>query len=219
MYKIIGADQKEYGPVNADQIRYWIGEGRLNAQSRIRSEGELDWKTLGEFPEFTEALGAAPDAPPPLVQIAPAAATVVGNREAALRAVKGPAIALAVTAVLGVAAEIAFMILMYVNHDFIFRIIEQNPDPHVRQLLRNAWTTSPGPIRFFEFAWHIAVEVGILLGAIRMLSLRSYQLAFAASVLAMLPCVTSSCCCVLGLPFGIWALVVLNRPEVKSHFT
>jgi hypothetical protein len=36
-----------------------------------------------------------------------------------------------------------------------------------------------------------------------------------ASVVAMLPC---QCCCLFGLPFGIWALVVLNKPEVKSHF-
>jgi len=38
----------------------------------------------------------------------------------------------------------------------------------------------------------------------------------AASIIAMIPCV-SPCCC-LGLPFGIWALVVLARPAVKSAF-
>jgi hypothetical protein len=50
-----------------------------------------------------------------------------------------------------------------------------------------------------------------------MQSLRSYGFAFAAAILAMIPCLTP--CCVLGLPFGIWALVVLNKPEVKSQFT
>jgi hypothetical protein len=38
----------------------------------------------------------------------------------------------------------------------------------------------------------------------------------AASIIAMIPCVSP--CCLLGLPIGIWALVVLMKPEVKSAF-
>ena len=30
MYKIIGADQKEYGPVSIEQLRLWITEGRVD---------------------------------------------------------------------------------------------------------------------------------------------------------------------------------------------
>ncbi len=52
MYKIIGADLKEYGPVSAEQIRTWIAEGRLNAQTKACLEGTQDWKPLGMFPEF-----------------------------------------------------------------------------------------------------------------------------------------------------------------------
>ena len=29
MYKIIGGDQKEYGPVTAEQLRLWVTEGRV----------------------------------------------------------------------------------------------------------------------------------------------------------------------------------------------
>jgi hypothetical protein len=53
MYKIIGADQKEYGPVSADQLRQWMAEGRVNAQTLIRPESETDWKPLSSFPEFS----------------------------------------------------------------------------------------------------------------------------------------------------------------------
>jgi prepilin-type processing-associated H-X9-DG protein len=56
MYKIIGADQKEYGPVSADQIRQWISQGRANAQTRVAPEGSTDWKSLAEFPELAEML-------------------------------------------------------------------------------------------------------------------------------------------------------------------
>jgi len=52
MYKIIGADQKEYGPISADQIRQWISEGRANGQTMVCAEGTTDWKPLEMFPEF-----------------------------------------------------------------------------------------------------------------------------------------------------------------------
>jgi len=65
MYKIRGADQREYGPVTADQVRQWIAEHRLNAQSFAKFEGTDAWKTLSEFPEF------APFAAPPPGPIAP----------------------------------------------------------------------------------------------------------------------------------------------------
>ena len=59
MYKITGADGHEYGPVTAEQLRQWIREGRANAQTRAQSEGSTEWKTLGEFSEFADALGSA----------------------------------------------------------------------------------------------------------------------------------------------------------------
>ncbi len=72
MYYIQGADQKEYGPVSSDQLRQWISENRLNRFSPARADGESLWKTLGDFPEFADVLGAAasptaaalPSAPP-----------------------------------------------------------------------------------------------------------------------------------------------------------
>jgi sorbitol-specific phosphotransferase system component IIC len=55
----------------------------------------------------------------------------------------------------------------------------------------------------------------ILVGAVKMKRLENYGLAMAASIIAMLPC---SLCCIAGLPIGIWSLVVLSKPEVKSAF-
>lgn len=63
MYKIIGADQKEYGPVSAELLRQWIAEGRANAATLVRLEGAADWKPLGTFPEFFAA-PPPPSAPP-----------------------------------------------------------------------------------------------------------------------------------------------------------
>ena len=63
MYKIIGADGREYGPVTADQLREWIAEGRANAQTRALAEGAAQWKPLIEYLEFAPLLARTP---PPL---------------------------------------------------------------------------------------------------------------------------------------------------------
>src|SRR5208337_108018 len=68
-YLIIGGDQKEYGPITGDEVRKWITEGRLNAQSRVKAESDAEWRPLSAFPEFADALAApapAPTTPPPL---------------------------------------------------------------------------------------------------------------------------------------------------------
>lgn len=56
----------------------------------------------------------------------------------------------------------------------------------------------------------------IIYGAIQMMKGRKYGLSKAAAILAVIP--FTSCCFLLGIPFGIWAIVVLSKPEVKAYF-
>ena len=65
----------------------------------------------------------------------------------------------------------------------------------------------------------IALLVGalIIFAALKMRKLESRGLAVAASILAMIPCISP--CCILGLPIGIWSLVALSNAEVKSAFS
>ena len=58
MFRIIGGDGKEYGPIGVDDVRRWIAEGRLNAQTLAKAEGGASWQPLGAFPEFADVLGA-----------------------------------------------------------------------------------------------------------------------------------------------------------------
>ena len=60
MYKIIGADGKEYGPISADQLRQWISQGRVYAATQVRLEGDSEWKKLSDFPELSLAASVAP---------------------------------------------------------------------------------------------------------------------------------------------------------------
>ncbi len=57
----------------------------------------------------------------------------------------------------------------------------------------------------------------VFFGALKMKNLQSHGLAMAAAIIAVIPC-CGPCVC-LGIPVGIWALVVLNKPEVKAAFT
>jgi predicted Zn finger-like uncharacterized protein len=62
----------------------------------------------------------------------------------------------------------------------------------------------------------ILLAVVMIFGGYKMKRLENYGLAMAVTIFAILPCWN---CCLLGLPLGIWSLIVLNRPEVKVAFT
>ena len=72
MYKIVGVDGHQYGPVSAEEIRRWIADKRVNAQTLVQTEGAQDWKPLGSFSEFASELKAVPPpiAPPPSAVVA-----------------------------------------------------------------------------------------------------------------------------------------------------
>src|SRR5437899_1304909 len=99
MYKIIGTDDKEYGPVSADLLKQWIADHRVNAQTRVWPEGATEWKPLGEIPELAAAL---PITPSPAPAIPPGIGAAMPSSPGAAALVKGPAIALIVTASLGI---------------------------------------------------------------------------------------------------------------------
>lgn len=211
MYKIIGSDGKEYGPVSADDLRRWIADGRVNGQSLAKSEGDAEFRPLSTFPEFAGALAGGTGGAIPT--ITPSGFQPAGVREPALQAVKGPAIALMIIAGLGAAYYGLSGIFTLITGGAMFhQELPPNISPQVRELIQGM----QGPMIGVGNLVIAALNGLVFFGALKMLRLQSHGLAVTAAVIAMLPC---QCCCVLGLPFGIWALVVLNRPEVKSQFS
>ena len=65
MYKLLGEDGQEYGPVPAEQVKKWIWEKRLEKTSPTLPQGAADWIFLGSLPEFAADFGPVPgtDAP------------------------------------------------------------------------------------------------------------------------------------------------------------
>jgi hypothetical protein len=56
----------------------------------------------------------------------------------------------------------------------------------------------------------------IIVGGLKMRSLSGYGLAMTGAILALIPCTNS--CCIIGMPVGIWALIVLVNADVKAAF-
>jgi predicted Zn finger-like uncharacterized protein len=127
-----------------------------------------------------------------------------GGSGMALNAVSGPATALQVVA----GIKLALMILGICA--FVFLIAggqnrgRNGPDQGM-QLVLNLVSVVIG-----------LVQAGVILwGAGCMKRLENYGAAMTASIVALIPC---SGCCILLIPFGIWSLVVLSKPEVKDSF-
>src|SRR5438445_3016204 len=74
MYKIIGADGRQYGPVATEELRRWMSEGRAGPHTMAQREGETEWKPLSAHSEFA----ADVKTPPPLLS-SPASAGSAGQ--------------------------------------------------------------------------------------------------------------------------------------------
>jgi len=80
---------------------------------------------------------------------------------------------------------------------------------------RNRDRTSEHIMAAVRTVLSLALDIAILVGGLRMHSLRGRTLATVGAICAIIP--ANSCCC-LGIPVGIWALVVLFDPNVKAAF-
>lgn len=74
MFNIIGADGKQYGPVSVEQLRSWLTQGRINAQTRIQAVGTEEWRPARDVPELAslfQSSGVVPSGTAPPVLKAP----------------------------------------------------------------------------------------------------------------------------------------------------
>jgi len=248
MYKIIGGDQKEYGPVPFEGILEWIRGNQANAQTLIQKEGG-PWVPLGSLPEFAahlpSAMGAGPSPAGPSPSgfgtgggaggvtpsmgtsggasgagggfggggLPPYSGLGGGDPEQIRQLVSGPATALLVTGIVCLILSILGLIANLTGAGF------QPPPgeipPEMEQFFE-AMKHFQGPVAVVTSILSIAISGLIMYAGQRMRLLRSYTLVVTAAILAIVPCI-SPCCCI-GIPVGIWVLVILFKPEVKAAF-
>jgi len=142
-----------------------------------------------------------------------------GPNPAILGKVKGPAIALLVTAILGVLMCLYGLVMNLTGTAAAQQQQQleqmQGLDPQQQQLIKSIFAAQ-GTFGLIQAGIGIVASLVIIMGSLKMMKLQGYGLAMTASIVAMIPCVSP--CCILGLPFGIWSLVVLMNQEVKSAF-
>jgi hypothetical protein len=214
MYFIIGGDGKEYGPITDADIHKWIAEGRLNQQSLAKAESDAEFRALSTFPEFATAFVTA--APPPGI-----VGAVSDNHEAVSQKVKVPAIGLIVSASISLVMSIwglGELLFSSMNIQQMDAQMAQLNNPQLQQFVDKILHFFYGPFGIANQIFQLIIAALILTGAIKMLKMRSYEFAFAAAILSVIPCITPCCGWVLALIFGIWAMVVLVKPDVKSRF-
>jgi hypothetical protein len=230
MYRVKGSDQNVYGPIPSETVRQWISERRLDRTSEVCREGEETWVTLGQMPEFADALGAMPGTMPGVMpgvggaSTAPnfgyvGGATVGGapdERVLALARVQGPAIGLAIYG--------GLMMLMRVVGLVATAVMPKGGQidlpAEAPEFLRKAMAlqaSMPPWASYLQSLIGLAVFAVVLVGGLRLMKLRSKGLVMAGAVLAILPCF-SSCCCLIGMPLGIWVILTINKPEISSQF-
>ena len=245
MYRVKGADQKIYGPVDAEQVVAWIQDNRLNRYSTAQKEGESSWKPLDQFPEFVAALGAGsrPPPPPPVpaadrmtsssaspstppAPAEPSSAYSTGapvyapvsDPERAARLVKAPAIIMILVSLAGILITLVTLAAFPKFVDYALEMAETLPTPlPAEQLgyLKEAKARGVGPVDYIRAGISLLAYALVMVGAVSMMRLERWGLALTAGILVMLPC---TCCCCLGIPAGIWAVIVLNRPDVRGAF-
>jgi hypothetical protein len=204
-YHFIGGDGKTYGPYSQEQMQQFMAENRVNTTSQVSADGGA-WQPAGQYPELASPTGAPPvpatlgaPVPPGIPQ------PMAANPAATGAMVKGPAIFMMVLAIIMILLQLLFAVLNLAGS-----AIAADLPPEIRDKI-----IAQGAFGLVQNVVIIIINIIILIGSIKMKKCQSYGLAMAASILCIL--CDWGCCC-LGIGAGIWAIVVLSKPEVKAVF-
>ncbi len=145
--------------------------------------------------------------------------------ERAKAKIKTPAIVLLVVGVLSLLMGLYF-VLSFLTIEQQFATAEETWDndpnltPQQRKDLKQKLADSKDSIKAISplvIGMMLLTAVITILSSVRIMNLKSKGLGAVGSVLSMIP-VVNGCCCVFGLPVGIWVLIALGKPEVKAGF-
>lgn len=129
---------------------------------------------------------------------------------AASGAVLPPAICMMVVAAIGLLCNISGLVIAASDPEFG---VDAQAPPVLQQWVRNSkgWfqATVQGSCAF--------LSAFTILGSVQMMRRKTWGLGLAASIVSMIN--FGNCCCLFGLPVGIWALVAITNAEVRDSFS
>jgi len=133
------------------------------------------------------------------------------DSQSAKQKISGPSIGLLITGIIGAVTSLATFIMFMVGVSVGSLWMDEIPE--LPEWYENVYEGAFGLGSAFV---GVLVALFIIYVALKMKELKQWGLCAAASILAMIPCISP--CCIIGLPIGIWCLVVLMKPEVKNAF-
>jgi hypothetical protein len=156
------------------------------------------------------------------------------SRAQALKAVRGPAVALIAVSALTIAIA-SFSIVGTLGYQGLKMIAPDEDemayevrDPNEtkqqraerkkqeeRRASMNRFVTMS--LVFISCMGVIFINSLVLSGAMKMRQLKGHKSAVTAAAIAIIPVLSPLC--VLGIPFGVWAMIKLNDREIKRYFT
>jgi len=217
MYRILGSDGKEYGPIPEAQLRQWIREGRAGGATLARLEGNAEWKSLHSLAEFNDvfqtppvvARGGLSGSLPPVVRTFGVLSLVFGVIGLLYLAFSWFSLALAVRH----SANLNFLTAAF----YFYQVVGV-----VGIVIQLA--CGVGLLRGREWARRLTVYYAIFasLMGIWNLGRTSYWLAttdMSSHLLASPQFLISLLLGVASLVFHIAAIVLLSRPEIRTALT
>ncbi|MEQ1905517.1 MAG: hypothetical protein ABL888_15115 [Pirellulaceae bacterium] len=132
------------------------------------------------------------------------------NSGYALGKVKPFALTLMITMGVMMLLVVVGIVLNLLGMGFAAQAAQAADDPNMAMMMMQ------GTIGLVSSIIGLAIGGFIMFACSKMMKLESYGMAMTATILAMIPCISP--CCLLGLPIGIWGIVILNDPQVKAAF-
>ena len=130
------------------------------------------------------------------------------QRERAPASVLAAGMALIAVAALGLAISV---------FNFAYSFQAPQVDPNAPEMVQQIQKGAVGPIATAIQGSFSLLNLFIIICGVQMMKLQSWGMAVTGSILAIVN--IGGCCCVLGLPVGIWSLTVLMSPDVISIFS
>jgi hypothetical protein len=151
----------------------------------------------------TQFESANPYASPTVASYAPPV-----QRERAPASVLGAGMALIAVASLGLAISV---------FNFAYSFGAPHVDPKAPAMVQEIQKGTVGPMATAIQGTFAMLNLFIIICGVQMMKLQSWGMAVAGSILAIVN--IGGCCCIVGLPVGIWSLSVLMSPDVISIFS
>ena len=187
-FKANDKNETEYGPLDAEQIREWVREKRMDDHSLVRKSPDEEWRPLGQVPDWQAS--ATP------------AVTLPEGMPTAARS--GPPGKLQAIAIMTLVGGIGAIVLAIVFTFFYLPIL-------------GLATLGLGCIFIVCPIYSLILGIMAIVKASQMLGSNPAPAYTSAKSIAIMQIINIICCDVLNLIMGIINLIFLNDPEVKEY--